>query len=74
VLALPFLERLPEMQLGLAAMESNDSPALKVFRKVVMDCAKSLLLTRKEKTPAHFPAAVGVQSPPIALINRRQLA
>jgi DNA-binding transcriptional LysR family regulator len=43
VVTLPFIEPLPQMQLGLAAMEANESPSIKIFRKVVMDCARSTL-------------------------------
>ena len=71
VVVLPFAERLPELQLGLAAMESNDSAAIKVFRKVVMDCALSTL-GRKEKT-GYFPVVAG--APPaaaLAIVNRRE--
>jgi DNA-binding transcriptional LysR family regulator len=71
VVALPFAERLPEMQLGLAAMESNDSPAMKVFRKVVMDCARSTL-AHKDKA-AYFPAVSAPQpAAALALVNRRE--
>jgi len=39
VVALPFAEPLPSMQLGLAAMETNESPSMRIFREVVMTCA-----------------------------------
>jgi len=39
VVAIPFAENLPEVQLGLAAMESNNSAALNIFRRVAVDCA-----------------------------------
>jgi hypothetical protein len=39
VIALPFAEPLPELQLGLAAMETNESSAMTIFRKVVTECA-----------------------------------
>jgi DNA-binding transcriptional LysR family regulator len=42
---LSFRETLPQLQLGLSAMESNDSMAMATFRNVVMDCAKSMLET-----------------------------
>lgn len=37
VVAIPFEETLPELHLGLAYMESNESPSLKIFRKVVLE-------------------------------------
>ncbi len=71
VIALPFVERLPEMQLGLAAMDSNDSPAMSVFRNVVMDCARATLLNRDEATP--FPAVTAPQpATPLSLVSRRE--
>jgi DNA-binding transcriptional LysR family regulator len=39
VVAIPFAEKLPEVQLGIAAMESNDSAALNIFRRVATECA-----------------------------------
>jgi DNA-binding transcriptional LysR family regulator len=39
VVAKPFLEKLPAIQMGLASMSANESKALIVFRKVVMECA-----------------------------------
>ena len=38
VVAVPFAEKLPELQLGIVAMESNKSPALDVFRQVAVQC------------------------------------
>jgi DNA-binding transcriptional LysR family regulator len=38
VVAVPFAEELPELQLGIAAMESNKSPALDIFRQVAVQC------------------------------------
>jgi len=71
VLALPFSEGLPEVQLGLATMSSNDSPAMKVFRKVVLDCAQSTL-ARKGKD-GYFPAATTSQpATGLAFANRRE--
>jgi DNA-binding transcriptional LysR family regulator len=60
VVALPFVEPLPALQLGLAAMETNESLAMTIFRKVVMECAESTL-ERRTKTgifPIHAPQAV----------------
>jgi DNA-binding transcriptional LysR family regulator len=39
VVAKTFRETLPPLQMGLAAMSANDSKALTVFRKVVLECA-----------------------------------
>jgi DNA-binding transcriptional LysR family regulator len=39
VVAIPFAEKLPEIQLGIGAMESNTSAALNIFRRVAIDCA-----------------------------------
>jgi hypothetical protein len=39
VVAIPFAEKLPEVQLGIAAMESNNSAALNIFRRVAVECA-----------------------------------
>ena len=46
VVALPFAEPLPELQLGLAAMETNESSAMTIFRKVVTECAEAALERR----------------------------
>lgn len=43
LVALPFAEQLPEMQLGLAALETNHSSSLSIFREVVMKCASKEL-------------------------------
>jgi DNA-binding transcriptional LysR family regulator len=39
VVTRPFSEELPALQLGFSAMDSNDSKALSIFRRVVLDCA-----------------------------------
>jgi DNA-binding transcriptional LysR family regulator len=38
VVAIPFVEKLPERQLGIVSMESNKSPALEIFRRVAVRC------------------------------------
>jgi LysR substrate binding domain len=38
VVAVPFAERLPQVQLGIMALESNHSTALKIFRQVAAEC------------------------------------
>jgi hypothetical protein len=49
VVALPFSETLPDLQLGLASMVANESPALGVFSRVVLREAARLDLGRQEK-------------------------
>jgi DNA-binding transcriptional LysR family regulator len=67
VVALPFAEPLPQMQLGLAAMESNESASLRIFRKVVMDCARSTLAQRESAPqPATGQAAIRLMSRRVA--------
>lgn len=39
---LPFEEPLPPLQLGMAAIETNERLAMSVFRQVVLECAKAL--------------------------------
>jgi DNA-binding transcriptional LysR family regulator len=46
VVALPFEEALPEIQLGMASMEANASAALQIFRKVVLQNMHVHLHTR----------------------------
>ena len=48
LVALRFEETLPEVHLGLASMESNDSLALQIFRKIV---SKSVPAHRSARTP-----------------------
>ncbi len=60
IVAIPFVEPLPALQLGLASMEANDSLAMTIFRKVVMECAESTLERRATANlyPAHLPQTV----------------
>ena len=60
VVALPFAEPLPLLQLGLAAMQTNESLAITIFRKVVMECAEATLARRMTPglSPLHAPQAV----------------
>jgi DNA-binding transcriptional LysR family regulator len=51
VVALPFAEPLPQIQLGLAAMAINESASMRIFRKLVMDCAHSSLQHRDVCSP-----------------------
>ena len=43
LVALPFKEPLPTLQLGLASMESDETQGMSIFRKVVMECAGATL-------------------------------
>lgn len=56
LVALPFLEPLPDIQLGLAALETNDSASLKIFREIVMKCAAEELEHRSFPTSLPLPA------------------
>lgn len=48
VIFLPFEEPLPQMTLGMSALDTNERLAMKVFRQVVLDCARGLLTSRSE--------------------------
>jgi len=83
VTAVPFTEKLPEMQLGLASMDSNDTAAMKIFRKVVIECATSTLRrnrganhnsteVRKDKTPLPAPLSQPAAARSIAILSRRE--
>lgn len=56
IVARPFREKLPPMQLGMVAMSSSDSAALKIFRKVAIDCAEAAFKT--QSTDALKPKVV----------------
>ncbi|NYF80246.1 LysR family transcriptional regulator [Granulicella arctica] len=60
VVAVPFKESLPPMQLGLASMQANETRAMTIFRKVVMECAEAALERSVQATsrPQHGPEAV----------------
>jgi DNA-binding transcriptional LysR family regulator len=61
VVAIPFTEKLPEVQLGIAAMESNHSAALSIFRRVALECAAAANhFIPPEVHPTYVP-------PPVAL-------
>lgn len=55
VVAVRFKEALPELQLGLAALETNDTVAMTIFREVVTQCAHTTLETRNATYLAHMP-------------------
>jgi DNA-binding transcriptional LysR family regulator len=48
VVALPFEEPMPAMQLGLASMAANETRAMTIFRNVVMECARSELRRKQQ--------------------------
>jgi DNA-binding transcriptional LysR family regulator len=52
VATLPFRERLPSLHLGLAAMQTNNSAAMRIFREVVLESASTL----KPRSVHSFPA------------------
>ena len=64
--AMPFKEELPMMQLGLASMATNETLAMSIFRKVVMECARAAL---SDSTPAR--PHLGPQ-PVVTLPSRRE--
>jgi DNA-binding transcriptional LysR family regulator len=67
LVALPFVEPLPELQLGMAALESNQSSALKIFREIVMKCASEELASFGSPGPLPVPSRQQV-----AMIDRRE--
>lgn len=69
VVALPFTENLPQMQLGLAAMETNDSASMKIFRKVVMECAARTLDRPQQPLQRR---QMPIPQPPVAVMSRRE--
>jgi LysR family transcriptional regulator, cyn operon transcriptional activator len=66
LVALPFREPLPSVQLGLAALETNESPSMKIFREIVMECV-SALDNRNVRPP--FPVSARQQ---ITMMTRRE--
>lgn len=66
VVAVRFQETLPELQLGLAAMEANDTAAMNIFRQVVMQCAHT---TFERRTATYLAPA---QQPAINLQENRK--
>lgn len=69
VVALPFSESLPKIQLGLAAMEANDSPSMRIFRKVVLECAARALEQRQMPIPKR---QMPIPPPAVAVLSRRE--
>jgi DNA-binding transcriptional LysR family regulator len=66
LVALPFLEPLPSIQLGLAALEANESTSMKIFREVVMDCVSSMLDNSSSRPALPAPTRQ------VAMMNRRE--
>jgi DNA-binding transcriptional LysR family regulator len=48
VVFLPFEEPLAPMQLGMAALETNERLAMKIFRQVVLECARKTFADQNE--------------------------
>jgi DNA-binding transcriptional LysR family regulator len=71
VVALPFAEPLAPMQLGLAAIESNESQSIRIFRQLVMDCARSIL---EHREPALLSDMHPVLAPQLAVAVMRRWA
>ena len=68
VVAVPFSETLPQRELGLAALESNDTPAMRIFRKVVLECAAQTL----ERPQPPLPRQIPIPQPAVAMMSRRE--
>ena len=64
--AMRFQEDLPTMQLGLASMTTNETLALSIFRKVVMECAQATL---SDSNPARLHPG---PQPVVTLPSRRE--
>jgi DNA-binding transcriptional LysR family regulator len=62
LVALPFIEELPGLQLGLTSMQTNTTAAMTVFREIVL---KNIAPGREKKTPHLMPTVV--QSSPIVV-------
>ena len=60
LVALPFIEELPELQLGLTSMQTNTTAAMTIFREIVL---KNVVAGREKRTPHLMPSVV--QPPPI---------
>lgn len=58
VVARPFRETLPSIQLGLSAMKNNDSRAMMIFRRVVQDCAAEVFGRKLTPSAARRPRMV----------------
>jgi DNA-binding transcriptional LysR family regulator len=67
---LPFEETLPPMQLGLAALETNDRVAMEIFRQVVLDCARTVFA----QAPARSVRKLHLYRPAAAAYHNRRVA
>jgi DNA-binding transcriptional LysR family regulator len=70
---LPFDEPLPPLQLGMAAIETNERVAMSVFRQVVLDCARAVFEDRKYK-PKPALRKPRLHQPPPAVYENQQAA
>jgi DNA-binding transcriptional LysR family regulator len=61
IVALPFRDPMPQFELGFTSMDANDTAAVSIFRKVVMECA-SETLTHPVTIPLPHP------TPPPAIV------
>jgi hypothetical protein len=59
---MPFVEKLPERQLGIVSMESNKSPALEILRRVAVRCfaATEDLLGNGTRGPFVAPSTIAL--------------
>jgi DNA-binding transcriptional LysR family regulator len=67
LVALPFSESLPEVELGLAALGSNETHSLNLFREIVLKCAAATLDRRSLSAPLAPPTRQ-----PITVMSRRE--
>lgn len=64
VVARPFREKLPGLQLGMAAMRGSESRSMSIFRRIVMECAADVF--RAETALARGPIRVKRPLPYVA--------
>lgn len=69
VVARPFEEKLPNLQLGLASMSANDAKAMTIFRKIVMECAAA---TFPKRTVAEARRPKAMQRPVVFFPEQTQ--
>jgi len=69
LVARSFQEKLPSMQLGLASMSANESKAMAIFRKVVMDCAS---IAFPKRSVAEVPRPKATSRPVVLFPDRSQ--
>jgi DNA-binding transcriptional LysR family regulator len=70
LIAIPFKESLPEMQLGLTTIDANETAAMAIFRSVVMRCAALTLECRTEHYASHSPAHAQTPQPVVMRHDR----